>query len=92
MIFGSKKERLGFVGSLNSPKIIYISKNELKEKCQKFQIKRGQKCFQKSKMDKKNVQFSKTEILYEKGVKIPPFLALWYGAPKKLSKFCYDIF
>jgi hypothetical protein len=68
MIFGSKKERLGFVGSLNSPKIIYISKNELKGNCRKFRIKRGQKCFQKSKMDKKNVQFSKTEILYEKGV------------------------
>jgi hypothetical protein len=34
---------------------------------------RGQKCFQKSKMDKKNVQFSKMEILYEKRVKNSPF-------------------
>uniref|UniRef100_A0A6C0K2Z3 Uncharacterized protein n=1 Tax=viral metagenome TaxID=1070528 RepID=A0A6C0K2Z3_9ZZZZ len=92
MIFGSKKERLGFVGSVNSPKIIYIPKSELKENCRKFRIKRGQKYFQKSKMDKKNVQFSKTEILYEKGVKIPPFLALWSGAPKKSSKICYANF
>jgi hypothetical protein len=38
-----------------------------------IRIKKGQKCFQKSKMDKKNVQFSKAPTFYEKGVKISPF-------------------
>jgi len=43
-----------------------LSKGEILQKT------RGQKCFQNPKMDKKNVQFSKTETLYEKRVKISP--------------------
>jgi hypothetical protein len=37
-------------------------------------------------MDKKNVQFSKMEILYEKRVKFPPLLALWSEKLKKIEK------
>ena len=32
-----------------------------------WEISNGQKCLQKSKMDKKNVQFSKTQRLYRNG-------------------------
>jgi hypothetical protein len=32
-----------------------------------WEISNGQKCLQKSKMDKKNVQFSKTRRLYRNG-------------------------
>ena len=46
----------------------------------------GQKYFQKSKMDKKNVQFSKMEILYEKRVKFSPLLALWSEKLKKIEE------
>ncbi len=38
-----------------------------------IRIKKGQKCFQNPKMDKKNVQFSKVKTFYEKRVKISPF-------------------
>jgi hypothetical protein len=43
-------------------------------------------------MDKKNVHFSETEILYEKGVKIPPMLSLWSESPKKSLQICDDKF
>ena len=46
----------------------------------------GQKYFQNPKKDKKNVQFSKMEILYEKRVKFPPLLALWSEKLKKIEK------
>jgi len=41
-------------------------------------------------MDKKNVQFSKTEILYEKGGKNKPLLAQWCKKFLKNKKKCYD--
>jgi hypothetical protein len=33
-----------------------------------WELSKGQKCLQKSKMDKKNVQFSKTQGLYQNGI------------------------
>jgi len=58
----------------------------------KIRIKRGQKCFQNPKKDKKNVQFSKPPRFYEKGVKIPPFLASWSKKVFKIVKNCYANF
>jgi hypothetical protein len=44
-----------------------VSLSSFKNNIYFWELSKGQKCLQKSKMDKKNVQFSKTQGLYRNG-------------------------